>query len=118
MKQTNKNDMRQGDVGIRRLDRKPDFTLEETKPTDKRYILAYGEATGHHHSINVLDRPDVELYTAKEQPQTILLYVMDEPVTVEHQEHGKIELNPGWYQVEGQYEYDPEAEARERRVVD
>ena len=113
----NKNHYRQGDVGIAKVN-KSEFTLESVKPVNNRLVLAYGEATGHHHSISLLDYPNTELYTAKEQPATMLLYIPDAPVTIEHQEHGNIELERGWYQVERQVEYSPEDDARERMVAD
>jgi hypothetical protein len=106
---------RQGDVGISKVSTS-DFTLVPVKPVNNRAILAYGEATGHHHSVNLLDYPNVELFTAKEQPQTMILRITDEPAIIEHQEHGHITLDPGWYQVERQVEYDPET--TERRVAD
>jgi len=113
----NPNHYRQGDVGVTKASTS-EFTLVPVKPVGDRLILAYGEATGHHHSISLLDYPQAELYTAKEQPATMLLYIPDAPVVIEHQEHGNITLDPGWYQVERQVEYSPETEAHERRVAD
>lgn len=114
MKKTNMNHFRQGDVGISRIDGHG-FTLVPVAPENHRLILAHGEATGHHHSISVKELDGLALYTAKEQPQTMIL-VADRVFTVEHQEHGAITLDPGTYQVERQVEYDPEVQ--ERRVAD
>lgn len=109
----NINHYRQGDVALVKIS-KPTVKLEEIN-VKGRVILAYGEATGHHHSINVLERPDIKFYKVKEQEQTHMLFIPDLPATLEHQEHGAIVLEPGWYQIENQVEYDPEGE---RRVAD
>ena len=70
----------------------------------KRYILAEGEATGHHHSVAVM--PDVEMF---ERDGTLYLRIAREDVKVEHQEHAPIDLPVGVYRVGRQREYHPEA---------
>lgn len=105
----NKNHMRQGDVGILKVASVDVTGLEVIKPINGLNILAYGEATGHHHSC-VAEK--TELYRLNDQ--IMLLRVLDE-VELEHQEHAFIVLQPGDYEVHGQVEYDPEGE---RRVQD
>ena len=67
-----------------------------------RIILAYGEATGHHHSLkasvgNLFER----------EAQRYLRMDIDAPL--EHQEHGPILIPKGTYKVIIQREYSPEA---------
>lgn len=109
-KMRNKNHIRQGDVGIARLEKPIDVSkLTLIEPINGRNILAYGEATGHHHSA-IANK--TELYQLN--AQTMLLRVLEE-VEIEHQEHSFIELLPGDYEIHPQFEYDPEGE---RRVTD
>lgn len=110
MKQKNINHLRQGDVGICRINPGSVSKLMKIEPVNGRNILAYGEATGHHHSV-IADK--TELYQINEQ--TMLLRVLDE-VELEHQEHEFIRLFPGDYEIHIQVEYSPEDS--ERRVLD
>lgn len=52
---------RQGDVYLFRVDALPD--APKAKPVKGQYVLAYGEATGHQHSIK---DTDCELYEAND----------------------------------------------------
>lgn len=106
----NPNHFRQGDVGMARVARVDIFKLTPIKPINGRNILAYGEATGHHHSA-VADK--TELYQLNEN--TMLLRVLEE-IEIEHQEHEWIRLTEGDYEVHIQVEYDPIL--TERRVAD
>ena len=105
----NKNHFRQGDVGICRVATGDVSKMTRVEPIHGRNILAYGEATGHHHSAVATK---TELYQKDER--TMLLRVLDD-VEIEHQEHDLIKLFPGDYEVHIQVEYDPEGE---RRVTD
>lgn len=109
----NNNHIRQGDVGISKIETH-NFELKEIPINGKRIILAEGEATGHHHSIVLESNPKMKFYDVVGQPQTRLLYIPDSAVELEHQEHGTITLEPGLYQIEIQVEYDPEGERRVR----
>ena len=92
---------RQGDVLIERVARIPaDAKKQKAKG---RIILAHGEATGHHHSVDI-DAAD----WWKRDNGTQFLEV-EEAAAVEHQEHGTITLPPGKYRVSRQREYSPEA---------
>lgn len=100
---------RQGDVFVEQLVSIP----EGAKPVDRNgdVILALGEATGHAHRIVApLDAVDV-----LQEAERIILNV-HAPVTITHEEHGPVTLQPGIYASYIQREYD-DLEA-ERRVQD
>lgn len=97
---------RQGDVLIYKADEVP-ANMKPVKPRNGRLILAEGEATGHHHSV---DSNVAELYSDGAK----MVMVVSEPTTVDHQEHGAIEINPGTYWVIRQREYDAGAERKVR----
>jgi hypothetical protein len=92
---------RQGDVLIERVEKIP-TGLAKQKP-DGRIILAHGEVTGHHHSVDA-DAAD----WWKEGNGDHYLDVRSVTEVV-HQEHGAISLAPGKYRVRRQREYSPEA---------
>jgi hypothetical protein len=91
---------RQGDVLLVRVPEVP--TGKAVQPENGRLILARGEATGHHHSVAVLDE-NAELIEAAEG---VFLRIMAAS-TLEHQEHAAIALAPGTYKVTRQVEYEP-----------
>ena len=106
-----KNNMthRHGDVGI----------MPVTPPARKgrvrlnHLVLADGEVTGHSHRVVSLDGSpaDAELY---EQDGKLYLRT-SKPSAVIHQEHARIELPKGTFEIIQQREWSPEGE---RRVVD
>jgi len=102
--------LRQGDVLVERVRRRtlPKGTFVAAR--QGRLILAYGEATGHHHSVAVADGELVET-----DAREVFLRIM-RATFLEHQEHGALALERGVYRVTIQQEYAP----RElpRRVVD
>lgn len=67
---------------------------------DTTLTLAYGEATGHHHSLMLEDTKDVELY---EKDGTLYLRVL-EAVPLKHQEHAEIQVKPRTYRIHLQVE--------------
>ena len=96
---------RQGDVLLVRVDAIP----TNAKPTPNM-ILAEGEATGHHHKVEVIEgRADV-FELADE-----LFVRVEGDVIVTHQEHDTIVLPADTYRVVRQREYDP---VEIRRVMD
>ena len=109
MKSVNLTHFRQGDVYLERIDTMNTEGYTKRKPSNNRLVLAYGEVTGHHHSINLLETSDVELYENKDGD--MLLKINTEAV-VEHQEHSAITIAPGKYEVYIQEEYDPEGMKR------
>lgn len=86
----------------------------KTVPTGARKLnhltLAYGEATGHHHTVT---KGEAELY---EHDGTLFLRAAEE-VKVTHQEHGTITLPKGNYKIGRVQEYDHFAEEA-REVMD
>ena len=115
MKGRNPLHKRQGDVGFAKLDKMPDLSgLKKVDPRNGLFILAEGEATGHHHSIVADEQAteDIELYSA---PNGTMYLRNKTKVKVGHQEHDTITLQPGVHQIEIQVEYDPEGD---RRVAD
>lgn len=59
---SNKHQYRQGDVYLFRVDALP-VGMEIAKPNGRHHVLAWGESTGHNHSILT---SDCELYTAND----------------------------------------------------
>ena len=95
-----KGQYRQGDVLIEEMAQIP----EGLKRVEGRIILAHGEATGHHHSLDI-DAADW-WKSGNGQEQFIDVAVSAE---VTHQEHSPIKLTPGKFRVTRQREYSPEA---------
>ena len=99
---------RQGDVLVMAVERKSDL-----QPVDReggRIILAHGEVTGHAHAIASCDA--MLFMDAK----TLNRYLdVKAPVTLDHEEHSRIELPSGFFKVTIQREYRPEGI---RSVVD
>lgn len=93
---------RQGDVGIRQVKAIP----KEAKVLDTKgepIVLAYGEVTGHKHQIADLESVAI-LQTADGRR---FLKVTDSAGLV-HEEHARIDLPAGNYEVIQQREYSPE----------
>src|SRR5258708_19010016 len=91
---------RQGDVLIEEWPSAiPDNAVKQPKG---RAILAHGEATGHHHSLEI--DPADWWKTDSEQFVTIT-----KPTRVVHQEHAPVSLPAGKYRVRRQREYTPAA---------
>lgn len=88
-------------------------------------ILAYGEATGHHHKIEQNARVykgealvqlalDEGVITDRDglNPLDLMWIVVDEPTTLTHQEHDAIEILPNTYWKVPQRQYTPQAVQR------
>jgi hypothetical protein len=100
---------RQGDVLLVRVGEiPPGATPVEDGTVRGRLVVAYGEVTGHHHSVAVADARMVK------SAEDVYLEIMRE-TPLEHQEHAAITLEPGIYRYVPQREYSPEAI---RRVAD
>jgi hypothetical protein len=91
--------IRQGDVLISKCNKIPDG-MTPVQPKAGRLILAEGEATGHHHSVDCMA---AQLFAKGNQ----MVMIVGEPTTIQHQEHGAIEIAPGQYWVTRQREYTP-----------
>jgi len=109
----NKKQARQGDVFFEVVTSLPkkDQLKRKNDP-----ILAYGEVTGHSHKIMSPPMSEVESYVDKSGD---IFVKSDQPITVGHDEHDTITLDPGQlYCITIQREYDPAAAEKERRVSD
>jgi hypothetical protein len=92
---------RQGDVAIIECDRVE--VTKEVKREGGRIVLAHGEVTGHAHAIASMDA------TLFMDAKTLDRYLdVRAPVTLDHEEHGRIELPSGFFRVIQQHEYRPE----------
>ena len=92
---------RQGDVLILKCERVDGG--KEVEREDGRIVLAHGEATGHAHAIASMDA------TLFMDEATLNRYLdVRAPVVIEHEEHGRIELPSGFYEIRRQREYRPE----------
>lgn len=80
---------------------------------DGSFILALGEATGHHHKIAVANPVDMEI---RETAAGYILVLKAEG-SLTHQEHGTLIVAPGMYHVGREREYDHFFHSV-RRVVD
>lgn len=78
---------------------------------EARAVLAEGEVTGHLHLLTS-ERP-IGLVRDSDQVAYVLLR---DAGLLTHEEHGERLLEPGWYEVPTERDYDPSLYAR--RVVD
>ncbi len=99
--------IRQGDVYLKPCSAIPAGS-KKIAPVKGRIVLAEGKATGHAHTMTA---ECTTLFGVDES----MVVVVDKPTTLDHQEHGKIEVAPGAYWVVRQREYTPKAI---RRVLD
>jgi hypothetical protein len=101
---------RQGDVLITRIDQIPSGLRK--RPRDAgRIVLAYGEVTGHAHAVDVAADPDAAIYDA---PDGDGFYLRIGSATgVMHEEHARVELEPGDYRVTRQREWSDLDEPRQ-----
>ena len=97
--------------------RQGDLFFEEVKELPKEAkvrqskVLAYGEVTGHSHTL-VGDY--VEVYEDADA-----VYHRGKGVSVVHEEHDKVDFpNDSWIKTTRQREYDPIAKEKERKVAD
>lgn len=86
----------------------------DTEKHNGSYIVGYGEATGHHHMVSVVNPDDMEIVKVE---GGYILTLKSEGI-VRHQEHKEIKLAPGTYKVGHEREVDYFAEAIVRNVVD
>lgn len=102
---------RQGDVllnkvsALPQLDQKKYYSVEGPQIKNS-IILAHGEATGHKHAIKIKNGNALLLKAANDN-RFFLIITKDSELT--HEEHSKISLPVGNYEVIRQREYTPEA---------
>ena len=94
---------RQGDLLLAEIDQ-PSRTGKPINPEDGRIILARGELSGHAHAIQEGDG-NAKFFEGEGDRRYLL---MIEIGRLEHEEHGAIVIEPGWYEVHRQKEYDPD----------
>ena len=107
--------LQQGDVALERICKLPS-NLTPVKADKRGIVLAEGEQTGHHHRIEYQFTPLVELLEAKDGTR-FLVNKGDKPVSLVHEEHQPITIEPGIYEVGSIYEVDHLAQM-ERKVID
>lgn len=91
---------RHGDLLIKEISKLPDNLKKLDNTT-----LAYGEVTGHHHTIT--KQPWVTVY---QNDGGIKFVQLDEKAELTHQEHKTIEIEKGLYEVIIEKEFDPWSE--------
>jgi hypothetical protein len=96
----------QGDVFFTKVRAIPQRARRVSR-SERGYIIAEGEATGHAHII----KDNVELY----ENDGVLFIKTSKTVEVRHEEHLPVTLNPGIWKVGIVREYDPFLE--EIRIV-
>ena len=80
----------------------PQGKLTPVKPTQRGFVLAEGEATGHAHTIEA--EPEVEI--VQDEAGTLWLSTKKEAV-LKHEEHGHVKVPPGTYRIGRVREIDP-----------
>ena len=90
--------VRHGDLIITKLGQKPIGVRKK-----KGKILAYGKFSGHSHQVI----GSVQLYEPEQGSEVGVIFETPEVITITHQEHKEITLDPGVYKVEFQRQYDP-----------
>ena len=93
---------RQGDVLVWPVQKIPGSAAAGARDNGK-IVLAYGEVTGHSHSIAEASTELLEYEGAR------YLRVPTEGAKLKHEEHGTIALAPGEYRIVTQREYTPKA---------
>ena len=96
---------RHGDVIIKAISQKAYKEMMEAHPAKNDYVVAYGEATGHHHALQAKTGTAQVLVSADNQQTVAFSVKQDTKLT--HEEHKTIELPKGYYQVEFEREYNP-----------
>jgi len=75
----------------------------ELKKHNGSFILAYGEKTGHHHTISVAEPSTMEI---RELPNGNFILDLKAKATIKHQEHLDIQVLPGIYRIGREREKD------------
>ena len=86
-------------------------TGNESVYSGNRAILAYGEATGHAHVLEIID-PTTTTLECFEKDGTMYMKVSGGPAALKHEEHAHIEVPPANYTRILQREWDQWSESR------
>lgn len=103
-----KNNGQQGDVLLVRLDKMPDG--EQKILARKRLVVAHGES-GHSH---VIEDDEAELVQIGER----MLLKLTRSVTITHEEHKPIRIQPGVWDVTGRVQEFDYFQMMQRQVID
>jgi hypothetical protein len=95
------NIYRQGDVLLMRVDKKPSKAAT-VKRMGGKLVLAEGEVTGHAHTI---EGKGARLFAVNNDHRFLVVTGTD--ITLAHEEHAAIPLEPGIFRVIRQREYMP-----------
>jgi len=87
---------RHGDLLIRQIDK-----IEKKGKKEKELTIAYGEATGHHHTLYGSPQAIIEGFDDKKY-----FRILGESVELRHQEHKTLKIEPGDYEITYEREYD------------
>lgn len=98
--------IQQGDVLVFTNHEKLPAEAQEVQPIKGRLILAEGEATGHSHSISLMDYPSTRLF---EHEGNKFLECLEQ-VEVVHEEHHKVVIPKGLHRIGIVVEVDPFAD--------
>jgi hypothetical protein len=84
--------IRQGDVLVLPVHALP-AARTPIKPEGGRFVLAHGEATGHHHSFAMSDR--IAMFREDGAGGGLFGTISGAPMLLEHQEHTALAISPG-----------------------
>jgi hypothetical protein len=104
---------RHGDVFIHRVTEGD--TSSANFKSNKTFTLAYGEKTGHHHTLFPTAATGV-IEVDEKAINDGVLFTVNETTELKHQEHETITLEPGTYVAIIQEEYD--SADHTRKVID
>ncbi len=110
----NKNQFRQGDVLIERIDELPGNTKKK-----KNTIVAVGESMNHAHAmfgeVDVLEKGEEVFLDVREESE-LKHILLEAGIATDNwtKEHHPVKLKPGKYKVVQQQQYDPYKKAAER----
>lgn len=102
----------QGDIIFIRVNGAPSKKGKPTNVSDG--VIAHGELTGHAH--RVMEAPGLEYTLERYEDGTMYMRAVS-PVTIQHEEHRPVVLDPGEYEVRHVQVFDY-AELKPRPVAD
>ncbi|MAF36971.1 hypothetical protein CL622_07680 [archaeon] len=104
---------RHGDVIINQIT-KEEYDSMDASPKSN-LTIAYGEVTGHHHTLDA--KAGTAQVLVNQTTQEAEAFKVDQKTELTHQEHKTISIPKGYYRVEFEKEYEP-LEQAQRRVYD
>jgi len=94
----------QGDISIIKIEKSQLPKGLEFKKTNKDTIVAYGEKSGHKHTLTVQDRKEVSYEIAKTEQGFYLL--TESQIELTHNQHKTQKIDKGIWFIGKQFEYD------------